>query len=678
MVSHVRSARLLALQKRAAGWLPALLAAAPIAVPVLLLAHAALGAVLDRTQGVPAVPLDDAYIHFQYARSFATGEPLEYAPGEPPVAGATSLLWPLALALPYALGLRDQSIVWAAWCLGFAALGLLAHEARRAALVLSGPVAAASASVLVLAFGANTWFAASGMEVVPLAWLLLRAARRSAEWCEGAPDGPSRRELVLLALILPLLRPEGALGSVLIAASLVALPRGARRSHALLALVGLVLPSLIQLALTGDAASTTARSKWLPLNPYATPASLFTAFVDYAHLLVGTLLNGEIWSALFLPRGSAPFALAAFAALPIAGVRRGARARAALLAALGAGILIPATYDCPLCNRLRYLWPFIPAWLVGAAVLGELVGDLLAEWKSELRVGGLILIGAFAGALAAYVPFALDDLATSARAILDQQVSLGRWAGSALPRSARIGVNDTGAIAYFSGRKTFDVVGLTTPGEARYWTAGPGSRFEHYERLGAERLPSHFIVYPEWFALDDLLGPALTERYVPDASILGGERMVAYEASYALLGSGERPDAELAAGRALVDRLDVADLESEASHSYRLFEATQRDNVLLASGELRDAGRASRSREAFVLELRAGGAIQARVAADTPTTLRVQLSGRRFTLEVPASGWHEARLDLPRDLAPGRHAVSVESGDGGFTSLHYFSLSAPP
>ena len=44
-------------------------------------------------------------------------------------------------------------------------------------------------------------------------------------------------------------------------------------------------------------------------------------------------------------------------------------------------------------------------------------------------------------------------------AVTLQQVWLGKWAGASLPESAEIGVNDTGAIAYFSSRTTFDVVG---------------------------------------------------------------------------------------------------------------------------------------------------------------------------------------------------------------------------
>lgn len=651
-----------------------------IGIPTALLAWFAIRCVLAKTGGAPAAPLDDAYIHFQFARSFAEGNPLVYSPGYGPVGGATSVLWPALLAVPYALGVTGHSLVWAAWALGFVALGLLAAEARQATLRLAGPGSAAGAAVLVLAFGANAWFAASGMEVVPLAWLMLRSVRRAAEWCEGDADADAaglctrRRELVLLACLSPLMRPEGAWASLLIAITLAFAPRGRHRALALLPLAGLALPGLVNLALTGDFASTTARSKWLPMSPYATPATLLDAITSYLETLVTTLLDGELWSALFLPQGSAPFALASLAALPIAGFRRGCRARGLLLAALALGIAFPGSYDCPLCNRLRYLWPFFPAWLVGAAALCDLLGEALRRHLSALRGVTYLALGAAAGALLERLPHALDDLGTSAAAIYDQQVSLGVWAQRALPPTARIGVNDTGAITYFSGRSTFDVVGLTTSGEARYWAAGPGSRFEHYERLGRARLPTHYIVYPEWFALAELLGARLEERYVPGASILGGQRMVAYVADHARLGSAERPTASTLQTRDLVDRLDVADLESEAEHGYQLFAAGQVWNALYASGERLDGGRSERRQERFLLELATGGALVLRVAAQTETVLDIRIGEVELFVRIPTSSWHEAELELPPGLASGKQLISIRSRAGPFSSLHYFSL----
>src|SRR5207237_2373235 len=123
-------------------------------------------------------------------------------------------------------------------------------------------------------------------------------------------------------------------------------------------------------------------------------------------------------------------------------------------------------------------------------------------WPRARGVAGLVA-GAFVGLFLSRMDWTLDDVAQSASGIDRQQVALGRWAKDALPASARIGVNDTGAIAYFGERATFDVVGLTSRDEGRYWVAGAGSRLEHYERLRAAdpaALPTHFIVYPEWFA----------------------------------------------------------------------------------------------------------------------------------------------------------------------------------
>ncbi len=124
---------------------------------------------LDQTGGLPAVPLDDAYIHFQFARSFAELRPLTYVAGGEPVPGATSLLWPALLAPLRAIGLRGDTIIWGAWLFGWLSLGLLAHETRELARGIVGRDTSIAAAAMVLVFGGHLWFAGSGMEVVPLA-----------------------------------------------------------------------------------------------------------------------------------------------------------------------------------------------------------------------------------------------------------------------------------------------------------------------------------------------------------------------------------------------------------------------------------------------------------------------------------------------------------------------------
>jgi hypothetical protein len=294
------------------------------------------------------------------------------------------------------------------------------------------------------------------------------------------------------------------------------------------------------------------------------------------------------------------------------------------------------------------------------------------------RFGGservrLLVSGLAVGGLVSRLGWTLEDLGTSANAIRMQQASLGRWAAEALPKDARIGVNDTGAIAYFSNRRTFDVCGLTTPGEARYWVAGAGSRFEHYERLGASRLPTHFVVYSNWFAIPALLGDYQTERSVPGATILGGETMVAHVASYRTLGTGARPELEVPCE--LLDEVDVADLESEATHGYDLLYASSSLNLVVEEDGVADGGRSERQTERFTMSILAGGRIVSRVLAAEAVLLDIFVAGvLGDTRWVRNGGFQEVAWSLPQEFFSGRHRIEIRAREGTFTALHHWSF----
>src|SRR5208283_2700521 len=112
---------------RRTDWRQRALLSAPLVVAVAVLAWRSIAALIARV-GHPGAALDDAYIHFQYARAIAEGHPLRFQAGEPITSGATSLLWPAILAPFWALGARGDAIVWPAWILSFVSLGALAAE----------------------------------------------------------------------------------------------------------------------------------------------------------------------------------------------------------------------------------------------------------------------------------------------------------------------------------------------------------------------------------------------------------------------------------------------------------------------------------------------------------------------------------------------------------------------
>lgn len=679
---------------RARPWRDALRAyAVPLGVS-LAIGATCVSAILARA-GHPALPLDDSFIHLQYARRLAEGSFFGYVPGEGYTTGATSLLWPLALAPFHLLGLHDLSLVWIAWLFGALGHAAVAVETTRLAEPLAGRAAAVGAGAMSLAFGAFAWFAWSGMETIFLAWILLRTARVAAEWCEAggalAPTGTrsdrARVELVVLGLAAPLIRPEGALASLVAAAALAGWPakegRPRLRALGLAPLLGPLLMPLLHLALAGHATSSTTLVKWLLVNPYYRGPALREAVLSNLRLLLTSLLDGGDYTALFLPEGSAvPIYLGAIALFVVA-LRRRTHARAAFTLVVALGALLPCTYLSFLWNRVRYIWPFAGAWFVLVACLARELGDLARRADRRLGFVTPAIAFAFAGALATKLPWTVRDLAQSASAIDRQQVTLARWVSENLPPDARIGVNDTGAIAYLGGRRTFDVVGLTTEGEAPYWIAGAGSRFEHYERLPRERLPTHFVVYPQWMACPPVLGAELVDATVLDQSILGGATMVGYAARWDLLGSGASPAIARHAGAPL-DEVDVADLESEAAHGFALeggMDVEDRVSILRvdvgprAGQEIADGYRANRGADHFFVRVPPDrpARLVMRLGGEEPSRVAVSVAGRAIGEVSVPFGWGEQELALPASAAGEHVPVALEARGGArFTSLHYW------
>lgn len=678
---------------------PALVPYLPAAALAAFLGYKSITAILARA-GHPAVPLDDSFIHFQYAKNLAAGHFFSYMPGEGYSAGATSFVWPMLLAPFYLVGFHDLSIIWIAWILGFAAHAGVMVETYRLASRLTGRSIAIAAGAMSGLFGGFVWFAASGMETVLLAWALTRTARIAAEWCETPRDDRTKTqlaELVVFGILGPLVRPEGAVASMIAATAIAACPLPSLRSSfrtrawALAALVGPLLTPAINFLFTGAAASNTTAVKWLPLVPYyADWPVLRQAVWANVQTFFTVLLDGHQWSAVFVPKDNMALFVMGLVSIPVLGWRTKLPWRTAFVLVLALGMLLPCTYVSFLWNRLRYLWPFVPGWFVGLACAARLLAELAASIRPRWIAVGPVLAGLVPGAFSTLLSWTIEDLSKSAAAIDLQQVKLGRWAKANLPQDAILGVNDTGAIAYTSDRRTFDVVGLTTKGEAKYWVAGAGSRFEHYEKLvksNPERFPTHFIVYARWMSCEPVLGEEMHEATVIDQSILGDTTMTVYPARRDLLGTGDRPLEMRVQGR-IVDELDVADLESEAEHRYEIQggtgnETSNRVHWDTFGGEdaqrpWADGGRYLRTLDRFEAHLPEGKAVRGIVRFVGPSEqdaeVAVRVGGQDVaTLRLPAGSPVERAFEIPAAVAGPKTVVEVKAlGNGTFASLHYW------
>ena len=456
-----------------------------------------------RVAGGSGFPLDDAWIHLHFARNLAEGAGFVYNPGRP-VAGSTAPLWTLLLG---AGALLAGPSVAMAKVLGVAcALGAAVLTRRAAQAWGAPPEVAVVAGVALLWAGPIAWGALSGMEVT-LAALLVAAAllAHAAErhWLAGALAAlavPARPEAGLLIPLLLLSRPlsAGRLGAFVLVPAAIVAPMIAF-SHVT---VGVPYPATAVAKVEGGLIG------WL--GGLREPLSLTLAVRPWAFVR-----EWADW--LWLTHVLLPLLLLPAIALAW---RRGGRALGVVALALLAhplAMAVLAPYRGPGFQEGRYSAHLLPLAMVILAV------GLGTALRGRRR---LALLAWLALALWALVP-AAERYAWGVQNIEAMQVRLGHWVAASTSPTARLAVNDIGAIAYVSRREIVDLVGLVTPEILPYRRQGE----EGVIRFLIRSCPDYVIIFPTWFprlaARADLLEPLHRVR-LDRVEVSGGREMVVY------------------------------------------------------------------------------------------------------------------------------------------------------
>lgn len=259
------------------------------AVCTLLSARAFYGYMLKQTGGEWSAPLDDVFIHFDYARATAQGHPFEWTVGNGYSSGNTSLTYPFVLALGWLVGFTGRDMMkWAAIVAAVCVFGTLLATRRifvEGTRDVGGRVASYLLPPIFLGVGALTWSLWSGMEVAFFlaTWGLALVAWDALER-DAATRAPSRtvtRHAWLLGAagaLMCVTRPEAALTIAVFGlfAAHAHRRRGLRRMFGLSLRAG--VPSALLLfcqavankVLTGEWSANGAVVKLAINNPYMT------------------------------------------------------------------------------------------------------------------------------------------------------------------------------------------------------------------------------------------------------------------------------------------------------------------------------------------------------------------------------------------------------------------------
>jgi hypothetical protein len=632
-------------------------------------------------------PLDDVYIHYDFARAAASGHPFEWIASQGYSSGETAPLYAAVLAIGYAMGFRGAWIgAWTA-AVALASLVVLLH-AVRALLDRSPPWAAFVASALAVSAPVVGWSLASGMEVALFAAIASWAVVLARRACDASAlrRAAAQRWVGWTGALLVLTRPEGV---VLVAPLAVMVARHARGHSAIAALLRCAGPAAatvlfcagVNALATGSPQAAGAQLKLLSSNPYLSDVDRAReTILNLAHLEWQVLDAGPpAW-----PRPW-PFVLV-LAALGVL-ARRTRWVSIALLAAAVAWTLLVSYNGAARYQNFRYYAPSLLLVLVAGAVgLGAMARNRVARLPAVACA-----LAAVAFALPRW-PAQIAHFRAAARNIREQQVVVGRKLASVTEPGARILVGDAGAIPYTSGRGAIDALGLggyRSYPFARAAPHGEAAIVELLEHLAPAERPTHLALYPNWFpGITSSFGRELDRVTIEGNVICGGPTKVIYAADWSALGGREEP---LAFPH---DELDVADIESERAHAYEL-PAPGGFTVLavraLGDGTKRfDGGRvlAEGQRERFVVRGwsgtgRALRVVRARIEAAPEARIEVELAragtviAREPLARTPGApdAWEHAEVRLPVAIEPG-DVVSLAAAKAGHRSFHVWVLPA--
>ncbi|HZV13059.1 MAG TPA: hypothetical protein VFA55_07570 [Candidatus Kapabacteria bacterium] len=459
-------------------------------------------------------PLDDTWIHAQFAHNLAAGKGFVYAdsiqtPGE------TSPLWPVILAAAYKIFgethvvLETRALSSIAFVLIGIATALLTFRITqdRSGALLAGVATACTGELI--------WAGQSGMET-PLFTLLLVLA----VWSHL---GDEKRMSVRTGMLFGL------------AAS--------TRPEAYLIFALTLFDSVVRQKVYDFDDAVEARSEniyirlarhWKAIIAFAVPV---LPYMTFCYMTTGNLLANTYYSkgagAFRLPVPFYQYHLAfygtVFSANPVfylpilVGIYFSLRSRSFLFRRFFFFLFIVFPFIGALVSTQapirRYFIPYIPLYAPFAVVgIRKLVdsavryGTTFRYWVLPAIWGSIFVCAVYSNVYGFWFSHyqnylryktsygAIANFAWDVHNINEQQISMARWLAGHVPPGDVIAVNDVGAVGYFSGRRVTDLCGLVSNDVMKLY------QYDHVhahqiilDYIATKIKPKYLAIYKTWF-----------------------------------------------------------------------------------------------------------------------------------------------------------------------------------
>lgn len=545
-----------------------------------------------------SAPLDDVFIHFDFARSAARGYPFEWSEGNGYSSGGTSLLYPFILAIGYRIGYDGPTLMLWAGIVAFTSIWFVLLALRQLWDGFS-PWLWFVIPPVFFAVGALNWSLWSGMEVAFFLaiWASCLLAWKAVVYTTTPNDETWRAAaLGLTCLLLVATRPESApiVACFVLSALACSWRRLNIRQRVQLLAFGSVPGSLVVIAqtwankvFTGETSAAGALVKLEAYDPRLSSAQIWDAWVFHLKYQILRVTDYHMSDAAMSwgnARVSYGWILWAFAVVPLFSSRT--RRVAVLLWASAALWLFTVSFNGQVrWQNERYTMPAV-AWLLVASALGlsvtfTYVAHVLSQWWHARRSRTPLGVARWASALTLLVvtltstglyaahtlPRHREQLwffGRASRNIQDQHMVTGHLLTRTPAR--RVLVGDAGAIPYVSDLPAVDIIGLGGLRGypfARATRLGLPAAIELISRMPPQDRPDVMAIYPGWW--DELplwFGTKLYEVPVRGNVICGGPSKVVYKADWSPLPAHDVPASFNRRDR-VVAELDLADIVSE-------------------------------------------------------------------------------------------------------------------